>query len=256
MKYTLLELVQAILAALESDEVNSIDETADAEQVASIVKETYFELVSALDLPEHYDFIELTATSTSTPTIMTLPSNVLAIDWIKYDNKTTSDDGPLYKLVSFQDMDSFLNIMHSLDPGQSNIADFQLSTNSASVDIYAWNDKFPQYYTTFNDNTLIFDSYHVTYDSNLQSNKTLCYGLVAPTFTLSNTFTPDLDAKQFALLLSEAKAQAFEEMGRRTNPKAERRARQGWIRSQRDKRAIPFPHNGYSDLPDYGRKRP
>lgn len=256
MNYTLLELVQAILAALEDDEVDSISDTATSLQVAGIVKETYFEIVSELDLPEHYSFIELDATDTNTPTIMRLPENVLALNWIKYDNQTTDDDGPRYVEVPFQELDDFITMMHSLDTADDTVTLFTDTIGTATVDFLIKHDAFPTRYTCFDDHTLVFNAYNSSYDVNLVSNKTLAYGLVAPTFTLEDSFVPNLDQKQFALLLSEAKSQAFQEIGKRANPKAEKRARRGWIRSQRDKQAVPFPHSEWTRLPNYGRKRP
>lgn len=253
MKYTLLELVQAILAALQSDEVNSINDTAESLQIAGIVKETYFEMVSELDLPEHYSFIELDATDENTPTIMTLPEGVLALNWVKYDNQTTDDDGPVYKEVPFQELDTFLKIMHSINAGDDTAINYTYSVGTTTIDILGFNDAFPTYYTCFDDHTLIFNQYNNVYDANLVSNKILAYGLIAPTFTLDDDFTPDLDAKQFSLLLSEAKAQAFQEISEKTNDKAEKRARRGWVRAQRDKQAVPTPFNYYARLPNYGR---
>jgi hypothetical protein len=257
MKDTLLELVQNILASLGDDEVNSINDTASALQVANIVKETYFELLSGLDLPEHYDFIELDASSPTTPTLMTLPSNVLNLNWVKYDNQTADDDGPVYVEVPFQDLDSFLTMMHSLDTANDTVFSYQtLTDNNVLLDVLGSNDAFPTRYTCFDDHTILFDAYNLEFDANLVSDKILAYGLIAPTFTLDDDFTPDLDAKQFALLRSEAKAQAFIEIEKKPNDKAERRARKGWIRSQRDKRAVPFPNPTWNALPNYGRKRP
>ena len=38
MKRTLLEMTQDILSAIDADEVNSIDDTVEATQVATIIK--------------------------------------------------------------------------------------------------------------------------------------------------------------------------------------------------------------------------
>src|SRR5690349_18052788 len=149
MNYTLLELVQAILAALEDDEVDSISDTATSLQVAGIVKETYFEIVSELDLPEHYSFIELDATDTNTPTIMRLPENVLALNWIKYDNQTVDDDGPRYVEVPFQELDDFITMMHSLDTADDTVTLFTDTIGTATVDFLIKHDAFPTRYTCF-----------------------------------------------------------------------------------------------------------
>ena len=44
-KLTVLEIVQNILSDLNSEEVNSISDTIEADQVAEIVKTTYLDLV-------------------------------------------------------------------------------------------------------------------------------------------------------------------------------------------------------------------
>jgi hypothetical protein len=66
-------------------------------------------------------------------------------------------------------------------------------------------------------------------------------------WTVADGFTPDLDARQFTLLLNEAKAQAFIELKQQANPKAEKRARRGWIQAQRTKKNIDRAtyYNGY-----------
>jgi hypothetical protein len=46
MKYTLLEMVQNILASLNEDEVNSIGDTPEASQVSEIIRETYNNILS------------------------------------------------------------------------------------------------------------------------------------------------------------------------------------------------------------------
>ncbi len=50
-KQTLLQMTQNILSALDSDPVDSIDETVEAIQVAELVKEAYFDLISQRDWP-------------------------------------------------------------------------------------------------------------------------------------------------------------------------------------------------------------
>ncbi len=87
-------------------------------------------------------------------------------------------------------------------------------------------------------------------NSFLQKSKVQCYGEIVPSWTHSNTFTPNLDAKHFTLLLNEAKAQAFIELKQQANPKAEKRARRGWIQAQRTKKSIG-PDARYTA---YGRK--
>ena len=61
MKYTLLDLTQAILRALGSDEVNSISDTTEALDVANIVKEAYYTIISEIDFREQSGLFHLDA---------------------------------------------------------------------------------------------------------------------------------------------------------------------------------------------------
>jgi len=51
MKLSLLDITQKILSSLDSDPVNSIDDTVESIQVADIVKESYYSLMAERDWP-------------------------------------------------------------------------------------------------------------------------------------------------------------------------------------------------------------
>jgi len=51
MKRTLLDMVQEILSDIDSDEIESIDDTVESEQVVSILKSTYYAMMSNRDWP-------------------------------------------------------------------------------------------------------------------------------------------------------------------------------------------------------------
>lgn len=255
MKLTLLEMTQLILSDMNGAEVNSISDNTESLQVANAIKETYIDIISRADLPEHFSFFEVEASGdASLPCVMYLPSTVLKIDYLKYDKDdgTSSYRTPQYEKINFLDFDTFVDRMYSLDPDESTVDSGTLTISSDTIPLIWENDKAPDYYTTYDDYTLIFDSYNSDVDATLQKNKTVCYGQKEPTFTLSDSFTPDLDSKQFSLLLQESKAQAFADLKQVTNSKAENRARKGWINMQRSK--VAFPVNYYDEYPNYGRK--
>lgn len=56
MNYTLLDMVQRILEAMESDEVNNYDDTPESLAVANIIKEVYYDIISTLDIPEAFNW--------------------------------------------------------------------------------------------------------------------------------------------------------------------------------------------------------
>src|SRR5690606_26701089 len=86
IRYTLLKMTQLILSAMDSDEINSIDDTTEAQQVVDQIETTYNDLASTLDFPDNWDFFELQPSlDMSKPTLMHLPQNVAKIEWLKYD---------------------------------------------------------------------------------------------------------------------------------------------------------------------------
>lgn len=254
MKYTLLDIVQTVLSAIEGDEVNSVTDTAESLQIAYIVRRIYNQLQSTADLPEHNALFQLTATSASTPTIMTKPSDVLTIDFIKYNKQTLVDTNPRFTSIRSLGLSEFLNLMHSLEYSDSTVESFDLTTDGRTFTVLCRNDVHPNYYTTFNDNTILFDSYDSTVDSNLQSSKTLGYGLTRENFSFSDTFTPSLDDQQFHLLVNECISLAFVELKQQANPKVEAISRRAWINLQRTKEGVKT-ETFFEQAPNYGRKR-
>lgn len=254
IQQTLLEIVQDLLASVEDDEVNSITDVESSVRAANIVKQNFYEIVAAGDLPEHYDFFELETTSDPTkPTLMTMPTNVGSISWVKYNNSV--EDTVEFKRVTFLSLDTFIERMYNLSETDADVTHFTHTISGSTIDFLVKNNLAPQFYTTFDDRTVVFDSFNSDEDTFLVKNKTLCYGQILPVFVMEDDFILPLDQKQYALLLHESKRQLFNEFRQSDNPLSAQKARRAWIRLQRDKRAIPFPHNYYNDYPNYGRKR-
>ena len=253
MKYTLLELVQRILEAMGDDEVNSISDTLRGTQVANIIEENFWEIVGLGDPSEHWDFYHLDATSSSTPTIMTLPSGAVTLDLLKYDKQTSTDSDAVYDQVSFLPMTEFLERNHGLDVDSTNVSSFTYSIDGQAFTFFYTNDQHPRYFTTWDDHTLVFDSFDSAEESMLTASRTQAYGLVEPTFTISDAFIPDLDGRQFSLLLQASKAQAFEEVKQTRLKSAEVKERRGWSILGRTKQGVKGS-SALDRLPDYGRK--
>jgi hypothetical protein len=252
MRYTLLELTQRILESMDSDEVSSIDDTVESLAVAHIVKECYFNLVGKLDFPEQEDIFQLTGSGDSTkPCVMYLPQDVLDLNRVKYNSSTVGD--PVWYDLQYQTLDQYLDQMSSLDIDDDNVGAMTLVENGQTFTFKYRNDQLPNFYTSFNDRTILFDSYSATANTTLVGTKTMCYGAVEPTFTMEDTHTPDLDPRQFDLLLNAAKAQAFVELKQIQNPKAEIKERKGEINAQRTKHAIDR-RTGSQTYRGYGRK--
>ena len=237
---------------MDSDEVDSINDTVESLAVANIVKENYFDIISNLDLPEKQDIFQLEGSGDSEkPCVMYLPETALDLDSVKYNSSTTGS--PVWYDLTFMTFDDFVDLQSNLNTTDTNVGTQDIVENSQTFTFKYKNDVLPTYYTSFNDRTLLFDSYDSSVNTTLVGSKTLCYGGIEPTFTLADNYTPDLDPRQFQLLLQASKAQAFQELKQVANQKAETKERRNSITAQRTKHAIDR-RGGRQTYIGYGRK--
>lgn len=283
-KLTLLDMTQQILSNMSSDEVNSIGDTTESMQVANIIKQKYLDIVSRSALPEHDQFFQLTAsTDPDLPVLMYVPDYVNKIEEVKYFDSNVLDNAdsasnfehdvdtditntvnpatipaPGYKYVTILPIRQFVETINTFNPTDSNVVTytFNNATNSfpANFTFYCRNDGQPNYCAIISNYYVLFDRYDATQDNTLQSSKTMCFGQVAPSFSLDDNFIPDLDDKEFPLLLNEAKALAFYELKQMPHQKAEQEIKRQWSSIQKNKAEVNKP-SYFDRLPDFGRTR-
>lgn len=251
MKYTLLDMTQVILSAMDSDEVNSIRDTVEAQQVAHVIRECYNDIAARAELPEQHTLFELEPSLDATkPTVMYLPNDVVSLEWVRYDRRTEEDGAKKWTDVKYLPMDDFFSVVMSYEPTDTRVGTMVVEGN---IQVQYLKDTPPTYYTSYNDRTILFDAFDWNDGSTLRKDKTLCYGEKDGTFLLEDNYVPNLDAKQFRLLLNEAKALAFAELKQTQHAKAERKAQQGWLNLQRTKDAVKRV-SALSQVRGYGRK--
>lgn len=239
---------------MDSDEVNSINDSVESQQITKIVRNAYMSIKNRGNLPEHYSLITLDASTDATkPVLMTLPSTINKIKWVKYNKILEVGDPINMQLVEYYKLEDFLDMIHSFNEDETYIDTFSHTVGTDTFTFLYRNDKQPDFYTTFDDNTLIFDSYDSDIEATLQKSNSLCYGKLVTSFTLSDSFTPDLDEEQFDLLLNEAKLLAWAELKQAPHEIAERNTRRGWTHNQTAKYATE-DYSSFNKLPYYGRK--
>ncbi len=235
MRYSLLDLVQRILEALESDEVNSYSDTTESVAVANIIKECYYYIVSEIEPKETQGIFHLDSSGDNTkPTLMYLPSNVSDIHWLKYNVGDTVQDSN-FRDICYLPIDEFFQYMNGLNSDDTWVDSQDITIQGSTFSFKYRNDQFPSYYTCPDDKTILFDSFDSTVESTLQSNRTYGFGGLIPQFLMQDDFVPLLDARQFQLLLNSAKAQAFIELKQIENAKAERKERRHTILAYKTK---------------------
>jgi len=206
VKMTLLEVVQDVLNDLDSDEVNSISDTVEATQIANICRSVYYDVITTVDLPEHMELMTVSGLSNSSrPNYMDAES-VTEIKELRYNVSETVGELE-YKLIDYVPPDEFIQNIVSRDTSASEVIIVTDPTSGISLPIL--NDKMPDYYTSFDDRYLCFDSYDSSVDTTLQTNKTMVLGVKIPTFTLTDSEVPDIDDTIFPYYLAEVKSRAF-----------------------------------------------
>lgn len=204
MRETLLDMVQSILSKMDSEEVNSINDSVEAIQVADIIQDCYYDLVTDKEFPEHVGLLRLTSLSDSErPTHLRVPNDTRAISNIYYNISDTSTTN--YRKLTKVSLDEFLTATdNKVGSAYKSVLDVE-----SDVNFYIRNDRDPSFFTVINDYYIVCDSYDSTKDSTLMESKTRATGVTIPTFTISDTFKPDLDAEFLPLLLSEATKHAM-----------------------------------------------
>lgn len=241
MRKTLLSMVQSILSDMDSEDVNSIADTVEAQQVASVIQDTYFNIIAAREIPEHKQMLQLTSLSNSQkPTHFRYPNNTKEIEKLFYNTATT---GSTYTEVYFVEPIDFLN---RVDESATNTV--QVQTVAGNVPVFVMTDRMPKYYTSFDDDNIIMDAYDSSVEAILQESKTRAYGTIYPTFSIEDSFEPDIDDTMLPYLLAEAKSTCFSLFKSGSDPKVEQAARRLKSYVQNDmyktKRENKRPHYG------------
>ena len=218
MRTTLLDIVQSILSDMDSESVNSISDTTEALQVASVVEDVYNNIIAARTVPELNQSFNITSLSElARPVYFKYPEGVKEITELYYNVSTSG--GVEYQEIKYVEPIDFFTSMPSSD-GNVVITDTDGETSIVVV-----NDQMPTYYTSFDDEHIVMNAYNASVESILSATKTKAFGTIYPSFTISDSFEPDLDSTMMPLLLAESKSTCFSLFKAGSDPKIEQAAR-------------------------------
>lgn len=166
MKLTLLELVQDMLTATDSENVSTVGETEDAGMCVNIANREFERLISKFRWRHTRAFSKLAVTANKHE--MKLKTGAIAIkpDSLYYSGSK----------MYWMEPERFLAYTITRATTESNI----LEVNHVKV----YTDRDPQYFTSFDDETLVFDSYPDS--SGLVADNTDCIVYQAPTSRLTS----------------------------------------------------------------------
>lgn len=220
MSRTLLYTVQRVLEKLDLDVVNDISDSQDAVLVAREAEDTFYDLVNRNEWPERYDILKLESVGDiNNPTALRLPSNMLKMESVRYNTTT------LTKLTP----EEFLDKVYTRNPSENDVV--EAVYNGVALPIY--NNQAPEYYTVFDNEHLILDSYESAVEATVQGSKTVAHGSTTPVFSQDGDFVIPVDSVTYPLYLSEVAAAASLSLNGTQAPEEERRRNRGMSRLRR-----------------------
>ncbi len=253
---TLLDITQNILSEMNSDSVNSISDTVESLQVATVVKNIFNEIVDEHNVISTRTRIQLDAsTDPAKPTHMTLRSEHAGLESVYYDIRAAASDPLDYKKIEQVLPDEFLRRTMSRD--STDTTENLVVNDVNNTILIIRRNHHPSYFTTFDDDTLIFDAWDEALESTLQTSKTVCYAKTRPQFQLDDTYIPELPENLMTLLLAESKSHCFNTLKQMPNTKVEQSARRMRVNAQDYKQRVKT-QDRWAGLPypDFGRRRP
>jgi hypothetical protein len=250
-KQTLLEMVQDLLSDSDGDEINSISDTIEGQQAATVIRQCYRDIVETYDLQAIEVAFQLSASGTSArPTHMTVPSEIFDITVVRYDTRLDGDP-PAYTTIGYVTPEEFLDAVSNND---STATYYQNVTDPETNFVLSIrNNKAPGMWTSLDGgDTLIFDSFDSDVDSTLQTSKNQCLGRKRNDLTIADTSTIDLPEQLQQLLYNDARELYFDLYKEGAPRKVGEKARYSRMKAKERKTKIATPAS--LNLPDYGRK--
>ncbi|QDP52424.1 MAG: hypothetical protein Unbinned96contig1001_41 [Prokaryotic dsDNA virus sp.] len=248
MQRTLLQVVQNYLDRTNGFYVNSINDTDESLQIAKIAEDVYYKMVQ--EFPNLlFTMKERTLDSVSDPerpNYMLLPKNVQKVQESKIYYNISTEGGKIdYREITYLPPLEFVSSTNNTS-----------STETLIVEGYDENKmvvptkKFPSYCTSFDNQFVVFDSYHSDYESSLQASKTRIVVSEEEVFLQDDNFIipiPDhLSETYLDMFLNEAMTFIYQQ----SNPLLATRARAAKIKLQQDNRTLGSSRKGKR----YGRK--
>lgn len=246
-KLTLIEIINDIANDIDTEPVNNLEDTVESVQIAQIVKTCYFELMASRNWPHLKRSIQLDSVSDVTkPTHLKLPELTKELISFSYNMKKEGSTRDRFCEVKYVEADQFLKMLNGRNTDNSNVTSV---TDFGGITLHVYNDKQPQYFTSFDDEYIVLDAYNSDIEATLQNSNSQALVYFEPSWTHTDTSVPDLPSEAFPLLIEEAKSTAFVVLKQAPNFKSEQKA----VRQNKWLSRKAYRVAGGVNYPNYGR---
>lgn len=207
MAKTLLQIVKNALESMDSDPVDAIfltsGGTEESEQIASFASQLFEYMHNIYDWPYTKFLTKLDSVGDSEkPNYLRIPNTVAEVIWVKYREQDV-------QWLTPEEFIEVTNARNAISTDSSGVAVSTLDSNTVAIksfddiNLYIRTDRNPTYYTSFDDEYLVFDSYDSINESTLQQSQNVIYGVKASAFSLEDNFIPDFPDKMYPFFQAE-----------------------------------------------------
>ena len=238
-KLTLLSVVNSYMDSTDGFRVSSIDDTIESQQVSSIAEKVFNDLVNDVfdnGLSENLIQLESLADS-SKPNYLRLPDTAMRISNSKVMYNITDGEASSstlnFREVGYMKPNDFLDWVGSRSTNESNT---QTVIDFSGYQMVIKNNKAPEYFTDFDDEHLVFDSFDSDVDSVLQSSKSGILTSVQRSFTQADTYVIDFPEWFHPTYLNALIAEASEVLREEPIFSIARKARMGILKARKKER--------------------
>ena len=247
MKFTLLQIINFYMDHTDGFRISTIDDGIESQQVASIAEKVFYDLDNDVFGNSHLEsLVQLEALADSDrPNYLKLPDDALDIrnDVVMYDISKDAAEIDMKEMIYITPLD-FLNRISSKKVKTTN----QVVTDFNGYKMTIDNNKAPEFYTSFDDSHLVFDSFDSLVESTLQQSKNGIITQLQRTFIPSDTYVIDFPEWFHTTYLNQVMAEASAALREEPLPSIARMAKIGILRA-RKKQRIGQPQTRI----DYGR---
>jgi hypothetical protein len=203
---TILELVQDIGRSIGSDEIDSLDETTESDDILNFLIMAFDEVIQRRDWEFARNRVRVLDAREAGDTQINrlkIPTDIMQLSELvlRYRSPTDSRDEVFKELVYLAPYD-FLEHVQQLNENDSNV-DTILNTDGVSMLIR--NDADPTYYTSFDEQYIWFDAYDSSRGTGNIAGDAIILGTILPTVDWTNeaAFLP-VPERVERLILEEA----------------------------------------------------
>ena len=246
----ILDMINDCLLDMGRGFVNDLGQTPEASRVEAIYRSVYYKMHSNKLWPHKRKLEKLESLADlSRRTVLRVPQNVVKVDGLSYNIGTVSE--PIWRELTWCEPAKALRQFMARTTTADN------NTTTVTVDdilLVALNNAHPTWWTSFDDEYIVLDSYNQEVEDTVQGHKVAAWCYSTPTWPQTKEDCVDIPERYVAAYEAAAKAECFMKIKKEDSPADELDSRRIINRLLHEERV-----NGRQDAvprKSYGRKRP